>query len=176
MLAPFPTLPVVRTWPCRPLMFAHPARRAPFVFALAAIFTLACTQPANDHASSAPNPVVGAWLVKDPNAPFPYHLYVFNADGTMQQANPDAGDPRTSDSDGKGAWIANGDTINGKWMEVAADRTTHQYTGRLEISVHIRVIGDSLSATESVRVFDQNDKELSPPSTPSLLTGRRIKP
>jgi len=39
---------------------------------------------------SSPNPVVGAWLVKDTDAPFPYHMYVFNSDGTMQQANPDA--------------------------------------------------------------------------------------
>lgn len=41
-------------------------------------------------------PIVGTWLVQDPNAPFPYHLYAFNADGTMQQANPDGGDPRTA--------------------------------------------------------------------------------
>jgi hypothetical protein len=34
------------------------------------------------------NPIVGTWLVKDSGAPFPYHMYVFNADGTLQQANP----------------------------------------------------------------------------------------
>lgn len=50
-----------------------------------------------------PDPVVGTWLVEQPAAPFPLHLYVFNADHTMQQANPDAGNARTSDSDGKGA-------------------------------------------------------------------------
>ena len=61
--------------------------------------------------SSLPNPIVGAWIVKDPNAPFPYHLYVFNGDGTMQQANPDAGDPHNSDSDGKGVWVADGGQI-----------------------------------------------------------------
>ena len=48
----------------------------------------------------APDPVVGTWLVEQPAVPFPLHLYVFNADYTMQQANPDAGNPRTSDSDG----------------------------------------------------------------------------
>ena len=47
------------------------------------------------------NPVVGAWFVKHTDAPFPYHKYVFNDDGTMQQANPNASDPRASDSDGK---------------------------------------------------------------------------
>ena len=66
--------------------------------------------------SSLPNPVVGAWLVKDPNAPFPYHMYVFNGDGTMQQANPDAGDPHGSDSDGKGIWVTDGERIKGKWV------------------------------------------------------------
>ncbi len=40
--------------------------------------------------SRVANPIVGAWIVKDPNAPFPFHMYVFNGDGTMQQANPDA--------------------------------------------------------------------------------------
>jgi hypothetical protein len=50
-------------------------------------------------ALNPPNRIVGAWFVKNTGAPFPYHMYVFNADGTMQQANPDAGDPRTSDSD-----------------------------------------------------------------------------
>jgi hypothetical protein len=54
-----------------------------------AIGLLGCAIPSTT--SSIPNPVVGAWLVHDPNAPFPYHMYVFNADGTMQQANPDAG-------------------------------------------------------------------------------------
>ena len=52
-----------------------------------------------------------AWLVKDPNAPFPYHMYVFNGDGTMQQANPDAGDSHGSDSDGKGIWVTDGERI-----------------------------------------------------------------
>lgn len=69
-----------------------------------------------------PNPVVGAWFVKDTDAPFPYYMYVFNGDGTMQQANPDAGDPQASDSDGKGIWVKDGDRIKGKWVEVIADR------------------------------------------------------
>jgi hypothetical protein len=92
--------------------------------------------------SSLPNTVVGAWLVKDPNAPFPYHMYVFNGDGTLQQANPDAGDPHGSNSDGKGIWVTEGDRIKGKWVEVIADRATHQFAGRLEISYDITVSGD----------------------------------
>jgi hypothetical protein len=39
-------------------------------------------------------------------------MFVFNSDGTMQQANPDAGDPNTSDSNGMGAWVPDGDRIS----------------------------------------------------------------
>ncbi len=88
------------------------------------------------------HPIVGTWLVQDPNAPFPYHLSVFNADGTMQQANPDAGDPRTSDSDGERVWQDRGDRIEGRWVELTADRTTHKYAGRLEVTMQISVRGD----------------------------------
>jgi len=124
--------------------------------------------------SSIPNPIVGAWLVEDPNAPFPYHMYVFNADGTMQQANPDAGDPHGSDSDGKGIWIANGERIKGKWVEVIADRTTHQFSGRLEISYEITVSGDTYTATEVVRSYDAAGNLAASPATPSQLAGKRV--
>lgn len=120
------------------------------------------------------NPIVGSWLVHDPNAPFPYHLYVFNADGTMQQANPDAGDPHASDSDGKGIWITDGDHIKGKWVEVTADRTTHAFTGRLEITYDYVVSADTFSGTESVRVFDASGGALPAPATPAALEGKRV--
>jgi hypothetical protein len=108
---------------------------------------------------------VGTWLVKDPNAPFPYHMFVFNADGTMQQANPDAGDPHGSDSDGKGIWVANGERINGKWLEVVADRVTHQFTGRLEISYALIVSGDTYTGMETVRSFDAAGNSTASPAT-----------
>jgi hypothetical protein len=79
------------------------------LLAVAAIGLIGCSNLA--RGSRLPNSIVGTWLVKDPNAPFPYHLYVFNSDGTMQQANPDAGDPHASDSDGKGVWVAKGERI-----------------------------------------------------------------
>lgn len=133
---------------------------------------LGCTSLPNE--SRLPNPIVGTWLVNDPNAPFPYHLYVFNGDGTMQQANPDAGDPHHSDSDGKGVWAANGERIKGKWVEVIADRTTHQFTGRLEISFDIKVIGDTYTGTETVRSFDATGNLDASPVTPAQLVGKRI--
>jgi hypothetical protein len=118
--------------------------------------------------------IVGTWLVKDPNAPFPRHLYVFNADGTMQQANPDAGDARSSDSDGKGSWIATGYRIKGKWVELLADRATHQYAGRLEVSYELTVSGDHYVGTEAVRVYDASDKESVAPATSQAIEGTRI--
>jgi hypothetical protein len=121
-----------------------------------------------------PNPVVGAWFVKDTDAPFPYHMYVFNGDGTMQQANPDAGDPHASDSDGKGIWLTAGDRIKGKWVEVVADRTTHKFTGRTEISYDIRVSGDMFVGTETARSYDANGTLTNGPTTPGPFEGKRI--
>lgn len=119
-------------------------------------------------------PIVGTWLVHDPNAPFPYHLYVFNADGTMQQSNPDAGNPRSSDSDGKGIWVTRGDRIEGKWVELSADRATRQYVGRLEMTMQIEVRGDSLRAMETARVFDATGAPMPAPATPEPLRGGRV--
>src|SRR6266436_4588973 len=76
-------------------------------------------------ADTAQNTIVGAWFVKAADAPFQYHMFTFNSDGTMQQANPDAGDADTSDSDGKGIWVKEGSKIKGKFVEITADRTTH---------------------------------------------------
>jgi hypothetical protein len=125
--------------------------------------------------TSRPNPIVGAWLVKDPNAPFPYHMYVFNSDGTMQQANPDAGDPHASDSDGKGIWVTDGEKIKGKWVEVRADRVTHQFAGRLEISYDITVSGDYYIGMETVRAYDSAGNFSAGPATPAQFEGTRIK-
>ncbi|MBK7908694.1 MAG: hypothetical protein IPJ78_19395 [Gemmatimonadetes bacterium] len=142
------------------------------VLAAVALSTLGCDRP-REEAAPVP-PIVGTWLVHDPNAPFPYHLYVFNADGTMHQANPDAGNPRTSDSDGKGVWAVRGDHIEGKWVELSADRATHQYAGRLELTMRITVRGDSLTATETVQVFDAAGAPAPAPATPTPLSGTRI--
>lgn len=141
-------------------------------FVSAVIGLLGCASPYPK--SSPPNPIVGAWLVKDLNAPFPYHMYVFNADGTMQQANPDAGDPRGSDSDGKGVWVAAGERITGKWVEVIADRTTHQFVGRLEISYEITVSGDTYTGTEIVHSYDAAGNLGTSLATPAQLVGKRV--
>jgi len=132
----------------------------------------ACATLPGKTASS--NPVVGAWFVHDIDAPFPYHMYVFNADGTMQQANPDAGDPKTSDSDGKGIWIADGDRIRGKWVEVIADRATHRFTGRAEISFDFQVNSDTFAGTATARSYDANGTLTDGPTPPGQFAGKRV--
>lgn len=118
--------------------------------------------------------IVGTWIVKAPDAPFQYHMFVFNADGTMQQANPDAGDENTSDSDGKGVWVRKDDKkVIGKFVEITADRTTHKFATRGEISYEIDVAGDKLTGTASARFYDENDKVLRGPF-PTALEGRRV--
>lgn len=129
---------------------------------------------ASPSSTSTSNPVVGTWFVKDSDAPFPYHMYVFNGDGTMQQANPDAGDPKTSDSDGKGVWITDGDRIKGKWVEVVADRATHKFTGRTEISFDIAVHGNTFTGTESARSYDANGILTDGPTAPGQFEGKRV--
>jgi hypothetical protein len=98
--------------------------------------------------------VVGAWIVKYDKAPFPYHMQVFNADGTMQQANPDAGNVGSSDSDGKGVWVTEAGRIRGKWVEIRADRATHAYIGRGEITFDVAVIGNTFTGMAQARFYD----------------------
>jgi hypothetical protein len=101
-------------------------------------------------------------------------MYVFNSDGTMQQANPDAGDPHASDSDGKGIWVKDGDRIKGKWVEVIADRATHKFTGRAEISYDIRVSGNTFVGTETARSYDADGTLTEGPTAPGQFEGKRV--
>jgi len=130
-----------------------------------------CTRDNTDHKVNA---VVGTWVVKDPGAPFPYHMYVFNADGTMQQANPDAGDRHSSDSDGKGVWVADGEQIRGKWVEISADRASHGFTGRAEIAYDIKVKADAFTGTVTARSYDAHGTLTDGPTSPTPLEGKRV--
>ncbi len=146
------------------------------LMSLGIIFLVLALQACSTSPTKASNfnPVVGAWFVKDTDAPFPYHMYVFNGDGTMQQANPDAGDPHASDSDGKGIWVTDGDRVKGKWVEVIADRATHKFTGRAEISYDIRVSGDLFIGTSSARSFDANGTPTGAATAPGPFEGQRV--
>src|ERR1700752_3415627 len=88
------------------------------------------------EAHNSPN-VVGAWIVKIPDAPFPLHMFVFHSDGTVEQSNPDAGDPNTSDSNLMGAWRAAGDEYLGRLAEITADRASHRFATRVEIEFRL---------------------------------------
>ena len=100
------------------------------------------------------------------------HMYVFNADGTMQQANPDAGDAHGSDSDGKGVWMMDASRVHGKCVEVMADRETHRYTGRGEYSFEISVSGNRLSGSGTMQLYDANS--LRGGAIPTSFTGDRV--
>jgi hypothetical protein len=145
-------------------------RALAFALLLLAISATGCSSSSSGGKQSS---IIGTWVVRDSAAPFPVHMYVFNADGTMQQANPDAGDPRTSDSDGKGVWISDGDRVKGKWVEITADRTSHKFAGRGEITFELSVHGDTLIGTETARFYDTDDKPVGG-SLDSTLRGSRV--
>jgi hypothetical protein len=140
------------------------------------IATLIIAAAAWSHVSahgSSHNNIVGAWFVKAPDAPFQYHMFTFHADGTMQQSNPDAGNPNTSDSDGHGIWVKSGKQIKGKFVEATADRTTNSFVSRGEISFQIDVDGNSLTGTASANFYDE-DNNLTRGPLPTALEGTRV--
>jgi len=116
---------------------------------------------------------VGVWFATFPDAPFKYHMIVFNSDGTMQQANPDAGDAHTSDSDGMGVWMRDGNKVKGKFVEVMADRTTRAFVSRGEISFEITVSGDSFTGAATGKFFDLDNKLVGGP-VQTAFNGSRV--
>ena len=150
-------------------------RRIPIVLSgVVLCFSLsACHRTSAEQSASAP--IVGTWFVKAPEAPFQYHMFVFHSDGTMQQMNSDAGDPNTSDSNGMGVWVLDGDRIRDKFVEVTADRTTHQFASRGEISFLISVTGNIFSGSATAVFYDAQGGRLKGP-LPATLQGERILP
>ena len=120
-------------------------------------------------------PIVGVWFVRIPEAPFPYHLLTFHADGTVQQANPDAGNAKTSDSNGMGAWVIAGDRIKGRFVEITADRTTRQFVSRGDISFSVKVTGNTLSGTVHASFTDAAGRAAREP-VEATLSGERVLP
>ncbi|MFJ6323236.1 MULTISPECIES: hypothetical protein [unclassified Rhizobium] len=136
------------------------------IAATGSIAPASATEPKRDD-------IVGTWVVVAPDAPFTHHMFVFNADGTMQQANPDAGNPDNSDSDGKGIWIRKHDKILGKFVEVTADRKTAKFVSRGEVSYEVVVSGNTLKGTASARFFGPDEQLLRGP-LPTPLEGKRV--
>jgi hypothetical protein len=102
-------------------------------------------------------------------------MMIFHSEGTMEQSNPDAGDPNTSDSNGMGVWMSDGDKIKGKFVEVTADRSTHQFVSRGEISFLIKVNGNSFSGTASAIFYDGKGRALRGPFA-ATMEGQRVLP
>ena len=119
--------------------------------------------------------IVGAWLVTIPEAPFPFHVFIFHSDGTVNQSNPDAGDANTSDSALMGAWTISANGIKAKLVEVTADRSTHKFVSRAEISFLIQVRGDALMGTATAVFLDRDGKRIREPIA-ATLSGQRILP
>jgi len=119
--------------------------------------------------------VVGAWVVKIPDAPFPMHMFVFHSDGTVEQSNPDAGDPNTSDSNLMGAWRADGDGYRGKVVEITADRTTRRFTARGEVSFALKVTGNTFEGTATATFFDAGGRRVRGP-VQVRMDGERVLP
>lgn len=140
---------------------------------LPAAITLGAVASANPQSVARSSDIVGTWFVKAADAPFTHHMFVFNADGTMQQANPDAGNPDYSDSDGKGIWAERNGRIIGKFVEVSADRKTGKFVSRGEISYEIDLAGDTFTGTAAARFYDANDALLRGP-LPTPLEGKRV--
>ena len=143
------------------------------VFGLLALGLAGCHHVATDRGASPA--IVGAWIVKAPEAPFPLHMFIFHSDGTVEQSNPDAGDPSTSDSNLMGAWVPSGGGFRGKAVEVTADRTTHQFVSRVEISFELTVGGNAFRGIASAVFYDADGKQIKGPVRASL-EGQRILP
>jgi hypothetical protein len=119
-----------------------------------------------------PSTIIGTWLVHDREHSFPMHLYVFNADGTLQQSSPDAGDSEHSASDGKGIWAAEGPRIRGKWVDIMADRTTHQFTGRGEYTFDVSVSGNVMRGHATMTLIDPKGHATA--VVPTTIIGERV--
>jgi hypothetical protein len=113
--------------------------------------------------------------VKIPDAPFPMHMFVFHSDGTVEQSNPDAGDPNASDSNLMGAWRAVGDEYRGKLVEITADRTTRQFATRGEITFALKVSRDTFDGTASATFFDASGRQIRGPIR-VRMEGQRVQP
>jgi len=121
------------------------------------------------------DPIVGTWVVKAPEAPFPLHMFVFHSDGTVQQSNPDEGDPNTSDSNAMGIWQLEGGEIKGKLVEITADRTTRRFASRGEISFSLKVSGNAFSGTANAIFYDAEGRRIRGPLS-ATLEGQRVLP
>jgi hypothetical protein len=119
--------------------------------------------------------IVGTWIVSIPDAPFPIHMFVFHSDGTVVQSNPEAGDPNTSDSNLMGVWVRAGDAFQGRLVEITADRATHGFVSRGDITYRLTVSGNALHGNATAVFHDADWHQIGIPIQ-TTLTGERVLP
>lgn len=93
----------------------------------------------------------------------------------MVQSNPDAGDPGTSDSNAMGVWMTDGEGIEGKVVEVMADRVTRRFVSRGEISFAVKVSGNAFSGTAKASFFNPDGQQIRGPIA-ATFEGQRVVP
>ena len=119
--------------------------------------------------------IVGTWIVSIPDAPFPIHMFVFHGDGTVVQSNPEAGDPKTSDSNLMGLWVRDGEAFKGRLVEITADRETHEFVSRGDITFRITVSENTLHGNATAVFHDADWHEIAIPIQ-ATLDGKRVLP
>jgi hypothetical protein len=120
------------------------------------------------------HPIVGVWRVKTIGAPFPYHMFAFHSDGTMQQSNPPAGNTETSDTAGMGVWTEREGAIKARFEEFRLDVKNKTVT-RGVIDFTITVTGDTLRGDSQFSVYSVDDNSLMKGPLAATLDGRRVK-
>jgi hypothetical protein len=136
-----------------------------------------------NHPIPSNHPLVGVWRVKAAGAPFPYHLFVFHADGTLHQSNPPAGNTNTSDTAGLGLWAEGHDGIRAKFEEYRVDFATGAVTRgvvtfQFQLSEgpdHAPQPSPRLTGTAEFRIYDPEDDQhiIKGPLT-STLEGQKV--
>ena len=102
-------------------------------------------------------------------------MFVFHSDGTVVQSSPDAGDPNSSDSNLMGVWVRDGDAFKGRLVEITADRNTHEFVSRGDITYRITVSGDALHGNATAVFHDADWHQIGIPIQ-ATLDGKRVQP
>jgi len=114
----------------------HSGPRVRAALGLPTVLVFASGCASFSHDAPTPSPIVGVWLVRAPEAPFPLHMFAFHSDGTVEQSNPDAGDLRTSDSNLMGVWRSNADRSGERQRsELHADRSFLLVAPQLDLNL-----------------------------------------
>ncbi|GGL27666.1 hypothetical protein [Nocardia jinanensis] len=117
--------------------------------------------------------IAGVWEVVAEGAPFEYHVMTFHTDGTMLQSNPDSGNRISSDSNGMGAWRADGARVRGAFVEFTVDRRDPESVSRGIVRFDVEVAGDTFTGSANATFYDLSGVPRGAPAA-ARLRGRRF--